>query len=310
MPVPDVQSLLLPILEVLAGSKGLRYVDTRARLTESLGLTRDDMEEMEPSGRYTKLQHHSYWATQHLLRAGLVTPVRRGRDVFQLTEEGKRFLKDPPPRLDLDYLRNLPAYERWQYNSKAPVNNGGSPSVNAGPKATPEEVVGNAFRRLEDELQAGLLARMHESSPSFLEQVVVDLLIAMGYGGGEAARGTVTGRWGDGGIDGAIKEDALGLDEVYVQAKKYAAGNTVGESDVRNFVGAIDVANTTKGVFVTTANFTKSAKAYVERSSKRIILIDGKELTRLMVQYGVGVRTRATYQLQRIDEDYFEAGSV
>lgn len=168
----------------------------------------------------------------------------------------------------------------------------------------------NAFQRLEDELQADLLARMHESSPSFLEQVVVDLLIAMGYGGGDAIRGTVTGRSGDGGIDGTIKEDALGLDEVYVQAKKYTAGNTVGESDVRNFVGAIDIANTTKGVFVTTADFTMSAKDYVERSSKRIILINGRELARLMVQYGVGVRTRETYQLQRIDEDYFEARLV
>ncbi len=310
MPVPDVQFLLLPILEALANSKGLRYVDTRARLAESLGLTRDDMQEMEPSGRYTKLQHHTYWAMRHLLQAGLVMPIRRGRDVFLLTAEEKQLLKDPPPRLDLEYLQSLPAYEQWQNNSKAPVNNEGPSSAKAGPEATSEEVVESAFQRLNGELQADLLDRMHKSPPSFLEQVVVDLLIAMGYGGGEAARGTVTGRWGDGGIDGTIKEDALGLDEVYVQAKKYAEGNTVGESDVRNFVGAIDVANSTKGVFVTTANFTRSAKAYVERSSKRIILIDGKELARLMVQYGIGVRTRQTFRLQRIDEDYFESGPV
>jgi restriction system protein len=308
MPVPDVQSLLLPVLKTFADGKGLRYVDTRKRLTESLKLTRDDELEMEPSGRYTKLQHHAYWATQYLLRAELVMLVRPG--VFQLTEEGKQLLKDPSPSLSLDSLQNLPAYKQWQNNSKAAVNKDGSSSANAGPDATPEKVAQIALQRLEDELQAEVLARVQESSPSFLEQVIVDLLIAMGYGGGEAARGTVTGRWGDGGIDGVIKEDALGLDEVYVQAKKYAGGNPVGESDVRNFVGAIDVANTAKGVFVTTADFTKSAKAYVERSSKRIILIDGPELARLMVQYGIGVRTRQTFQLKRIDEDYFDTGMV
>lgn len=308
MPVPDVPFLLLPVLKTFADGKGLRYVDTRKRLIESLNLTKDHTEEMEPTGRYTKLQHHSYWATQHLLRAGLVTAVRRS--VFQLTEAGERLLKEPPPSLDLDYIQNLPAYQQWQYNNKASANWDGSSSTNAGPDATPEEAVQKACQRLEDELQADVLARVQESSPRFLEQVVVDLLIAMGYGGGEAARGIVTGRWGDGGIDGIIKEDALGLDEVYVQAKKYAEGNVVGESDVRNFVGAIDVANTTKGVFVTTADFTKSARTYVERSSKRIILIDGKELARLMVQYGIGVRTRQTFRLKRIDEDYFEAGLV
>ncbi len=308
MPVPDVPSLLLSVLKTFADGKVLRYVDTRNRLIESLNLTRDDTQEMEPTGRYTKLQHHSYWATQHLLRARLVTAVRRS--AFQLTEEGKRLLEDPPPSLDLDYVQNFPAYQQWQHNSKASVNSDGSPSANADPDAMPEESVRRAFQRLEDELQADILARMQEASPKFLEQVVVDLLIAMGYGGGDAVRGTVTGRWGDGGIDGTIKEDALGLDEVYVQAKRYTEGNTVGESDVRNFVGAIDGANTTKGVFVTTADFTKSARDYVKRSSKRIILINGTELARLMVQYGVGVRTRKTYQLQRVDEDYFEAGLV
>lgn len=308
MPVPEVQFLLLPVLEALADSKGLRYADVRTRLIESLRLTRDDTREMEPSDRYTKLQHYSYWATQHLLRAGLVMPVQRG--VFRLTEEGERLLKDPPPRLDLEYVRTLPAYQRWQNNGRASAADGGASASDAVSKATPEDLVKIAFQRLEGELQSDLLARVRQAPPSFLEQVVIDLLIAMGYGGGDAARGVVTERWGDGGIDGVIKEDALGLDEIYVQAKKYAEGNIVGEGDVRNFVGAIDVANTTKGVFVTTADFTKSAKAYVERSSKRIVLIDGKELARLMVQYGVGVRTRETYHLQRIDEDYFEAGPV
>ena len=241
------------------------------------------------------------------MRANLVKSERGFR---QLTNEGKQLLENLPSCLDLEYIRSLPAYKRWKANGKTSAAVEDSLPLDAGPEATPEEVVQTAFQRLESELQADLLARVRQAPPEFLEYTIVDLLIAMGYGGGDADRGAVTGRSGDGGIDGTIKEDALGLDEVYVQAKKYAEGRTVGEGDVRNFVGAIDVANTTKGVFVTTADFTKSAKAYVERSSKRIVLIDGRELARLMVQYGIGVRTRDTYHLQRIDEDYFEAGPV
>lgn len=307
MSVPDTQSFLLPVLKALADGKELSLADLQEQVAESLRLTPDDIEEMMPSGRYSMLYHRVYSAAMHLWRADLVKYPRRG--FRQLTEDGKRLLKNLPAHLDLKYVRSLPAYEQWQDNSKDSAADGGPSSLDAGPEVTPE-VVQIAFQRLDGELQADLLTRVRQAHPIFLEQVVVDLLIAMGYGGGDADRGIVTGQSGDGGVDGTIKEDALGLDEVYVQTKKYAEGNTVGESDVRNFVGAIDVANTTKGVFVTTANFTRSAKAYVARSSKRIILIDGKELVRLMVQYGIGVRTRQTFRLKRIDEDYFEAEPV
>lgn len=308
MPVPDTQSFLLPVLKALADGKELSLADLQEQVAESLRLTPDDIGEMMPSGRYSMLYHRVYTAAMYLWRANLVKYPRRG--FRQLTEDGKRLLKNLSAHLDLKYVRSLPAYEQWQDNSRAPVADEGLSSSDEVSEATPEDLVQIAFQRLEGELQADLLARVRQAHPSFLEQVIVDLLIAMGYGGGDAARGEVLGKSGDGGIDGTIKEDVLGLDEVYVQAKKHAEGNTVGESDVRNFVGAIDVANTTKGVFVTTANFTKSAKAYVERSSKRIILIDGLELARLMVQYSIGVRTRQTFRLKRIDEDYFEAGPV
>ena len=305
MPVPEVHSFLLPYLQTLADGKELRDVEIREHVAESLRLTPTDRQEMMPSGRYTKLNSRVYQAMRHLVRAELVKSQGGFR---QLTPEGKRLLEAPPPHLDLEHVRTLPAYQRWQDRGRASGNGGNSSPSDAVSEAPPEEVVENAFQRVEVELQADLLTRVRQSSPSFFEQVVIDLLIAMGYGGGDAARGAVTGRSGDGGIDGAIKEDALGLDEVYVQAKKYAEGNTVGEGDVRNFVGAIDVANATKGVFVTTAGFTKPAKAYVSKSSKRIVLIDGQELARLMVQYGIGVRTRQTYRLKRMDEDYFDSG--
>ncbi|MYF68892.1 MAG: hypothetical protein F4053_10110 [Proteobacteria bacterium] len=170
---------------------------------------------------------------------------------------------------------------------------------------TPEEALEHAAQQVRRELEYDVLDRVRKAEPAFLEQVVIDLLIAMGYGGGDSAMGQVTGRSGDGGIDGTVREDALGLDEVYVQAKKYADGNTVGESALRNFAGAIDAAGTNKGVFVTTASFTPAVRRYVARSPKRIVLIDGEELARLMVAHDVGVRTRVSYEVKRIDEDYF-----
>ena len=155
-----------------------------------------------------------------------------------------------------------------------------------------------------------MLERVQEADAAFLERVVVDLLIAMGYGGRNPAMGQATGRPGDGGIDGTIREDALGLDEVYIQAKKYADGNTVGESDLRNFAGALDAAGTSKGVFVTTSGFTTAAKNYVTRSPKRIVLIDGEDLARLMVTHDIGVRRKMRYEVKRIDEGYFDLESL
>ena len=166
-----------------------------------------------------------------------------------------------------------------------------------------------ASLQLRDALETDVLDQVRKATPSFLEKVVVDLLIAMGYGGGDAAMGQVTGRSGDGGIDGTIREDALGLDEVYLQAKKYAAGNTVGENDLRNFAGALDATGATKGVFVTTSGFTHAARNYVARSPKRIVLIDGEELARLMVTHDIGVRRKIRYEVKRIDEDYFDPES-
>ena len=173
-------------------------------------------------------------------------------------------------------------------------------------RETPEETLDRVAGELRAMLEAEILNRVRNAAPEFLERVVVDLLIAMGYGGGDAAMGRVTGRSGDGGIDGTIREDALGLDEVYVQAKKYGDSNTVGERDLRNFAGAIDATGTTKGVFVTTSGFTRAARDYVERSPKRIVLIDGEELARLMFKHGVGVRTRVRHEIKRVDEDYFD----
>ena len=305
MSVPDFQSLMLPFLKALSDGSETRVSKIRERVAVAEGLTPHDMQEMLPSGRQSVFVNRASWAVMYLGRAGLTERVRRG--VWRLTAEGARLLAGAPSRIDMNYLRKYPTYVAWRAGKNSPPSSGDAESMLAGDSAdTPEEAMEKAARHLLDTLEADVLARIREAPPAFLEQVVIDLLIAMGYGGGDVAMGRVTGRPGDGGIDGTIKEDALGLDEVYVQAKKYAEGNTVGEGDLRNFAGAIDAAGTTKGVFVTTAGFTRGAREYVARSPKRIVLIDGEELARLMVEHDIGVRTRVRHEIKRLDEDYFD----
>ena len=306
MPIPDFQSLMLPVLKALSGGVEMPISKVRVYVADTEGLTTEDVRELLPSGRQQVFTNRIAWAVTHMSHAGLVEKVRRS--VYKLTKEGERLLAQAPTRIDLKILRNYSAYAEWKTGQSAPAASGDTAlAVSEDESVTPEEALDRAAKELRNALETEVLDRVREAEPAFLERVVIDLLIAMGYGGGDAAMGRVTGRSGDGGIDGTIREDTLGLDEVYLQAKKYAAGNTVGESDLRNFAGAIDAANTTKGVFVTTASFTKAAKAYVEKSPKRIVLIDGKELARLMVEHNIGVRPKIQYKVKRIDEDYFDS---
>ena len=305
MPIPDFQSLMLPALKALSKDRETPVSKVRERIASVEGLAPDDLQEMLPSGRQSVFVNRVHWAVKYLERAGLTERVRRG--VWRLTTEGRKLLNGKPSRIDVNFLGKYPAFVEWRTGRNVASSDDDSASVLSGDAMnTPEEALEKADRRLREALEADVLARVREAPPSFLEQVVIDLLIKMGYGGGDAAMGRVTGRSGDGGIDGTIKEDVLGLDEVYVQAKKYADNNTVGEPDLRSFAGAIDAAGTTKGVFVTTAGFTDAARAYVAKSPKRIVLIDGGELARLMVRHDIGVRTRVHHEIKRIDEDYFD----
>lgn len=305
MSFPDFQSLMLPVLKALSNGDKFPLAEVCTRVADAEGLTHDDLSKRTRSGHTTKLKDRVSWGITHLLYAGLVERVRRA--VYRITPEGSRLLARHPARVDLKLLHDYPAYVEWKNRTHRQSSHVEKPvPLDTAAKETPEETLDRAAAELRVMLEAELLDRVRNAAPESLERVVVDLLIAMGYGGGDATMGHVTGRSGDGGIDGTIREDALGLDEVYVQAKKYAGGNSVGEGDLRNFAGAIDAAGTTKGVFVTTAGFTPAAKDYVARSPKRIVLIDGAELARLMVRHGVGVRTRVLHDIKRIDEDYFD----
>ncbi len=307
MPVPDYQSLMLPTLKALANDKEIPLSRVREIVADAEGLTPKDMLEVLPSGVQSVFSNRVSWALHYMQHAGLVEKVRRG--VYRLMAEGKRVLDEEPHRIDNELLGTYPAFVEWRARSKVRAQNKDITDPRTPDKTadTPEESLGRVIQQLRKTLEAEVLDRVREEPPNFLERVVVDLLIAMGYGGGDAAMGQVTGRSGDGGIDGTIREDALGLDEVYLQAKKYAAEKTVGENDLRNFAGAIDAAGTSKGVFVTTAGFTKAAQNYVARSPKRIVLIDGEELARLMVKHDIGVRRKMLYEVKRIDEEYFDS---
>ena len=308
MPVPDFQSLMKPVLEALSDGAATRVSEARERVAASKALVPGDLQEMLPSGRQSVFVNRVGWAVTHMERAGLLERVRRG--TYRLTEDGGKLLAQAPVRIDMKTLYAIPVYAEWRGRVReSPPGKGAVPVQAEELTDTPEEALEHAARQLRVELEVEVLKRVLEAPPAFLERVVVELLIAMGYGGGDAAMGHVTGRSGDGGIDGTIREDALGLDEVYIQAKKYAEG-TVGESALRNFAGAIDAAGTTKGVFVTTASFTRTAREYVARSPKRIVLIDGEELARLMVAHDIGVRTRVHHEIKRIDEGYFDQEAV
>ena len=282
--IPSTAALRLPVLKALADGAETPLSEVRSRVAAALGLNTEDLLKTNPGGKAPLFRVRIKHATTKIKRVGLVERVRPA--VYRLTGKGAQLLAQKPPPAGID------------------IPNGSKTSDP--PLETPEEALDHAARQLSEELEVDVLERVRQADPSFLEQVVVNLMIAMGYGDGDDAMGQVTGSSGDGGIDGTIREDALGLDQVYLQAKKYADGNTVGEGALRNFAGAIDAAGAMKGVFVTTSSFTRAARDYVARSPKRIVLIDGDELGRLMVKHDIGVRLKMRYEIKRIDEGYFD----
>jgi restriction system protein len=306
MAVPDFQSLMLPVLRAMANGE-ISSAELRDKVASDLELGESDLAEMLPSGRQTTFANRIAWANIFLQRAGLIEKVRRG--VYRISQEGRNALASNPPRIDMHFLERYPAYVEWRRRSvigtsseNEPLEVGHSSNSVA---ATPEEQIERSHQALTSALEADVLDRLLELSPTFFETLIVDLLIAMGYGGGRSEMGKAVGKSGDGGIDGIVKEDALGLDVVYMQAKRYARENSVGRQEVQSFAGSLDGHRATKGIFFTTSSFTRGATEFSEKISKRIILIDGLELARLMVRHNVGVRTRTTYEIKKVDEDYF-----
>ena len=300
MPIPDFQSVILPVLRLSAEGE-IKLSNAVKRISDEFELTEEERNELTPSGAQRKILNRVSWSVTYLVAAELVTRPRYGH--FVITERGKSILSDPPQRIDKAYLSKFKEFNEYMSNddkdSDAIENMNEDQS-----QATPEERMGAAFEEFSANLQNELLEQIQEISPKAFEKLIIDVMRNMDYG--DKGTAVWTGKVGDGGIDGFIKEDALGLDVIYLQAKRYK--NSVGVNEIREFIGALDVrgASATKGVLITTGSFPKSARDVAEQSQKSIILIDGKELTRLMVHYGVAVRVVSTFVISRVDIDYLD----
>jgi restriction system protein len=301
MSIPDYQSLMLPVLEV--ASKGETSVPlAEADIAARFGLSNEEREQMLPSGKQRVLHNRIHWAKFYLTKAGLLESPKRGR--FIITAAGQQVLANPPATLDTKHLLNIPTFRDF-YRGGEDAEAIASTAQAEPPSATPEEVVEAAYKAVHAALRADLLDRILQNSPSFFEEVIVELLVAMGYGGSRRTAAEQLGKSGDGGVDGVINEDVLGLDRVYIQAKRYAPGSAVGRPEVQAFTGSLVGLGASKGVFVTTSTFSSQAVEFASRIPQRVILIDGKRLTELMVEHGVGVRSSRVLEFKRLDEDFF-----
>ncbi len=299
MATPDFQSLMLPLLQVAGDGREHTNDDIHDLLARSFGVSAEDRKEMLPSGRQSKFENRVGWATTHLRKAGLLEGTGRGR--FRITARGADVLRDKPPAIDVRFLNRFPEFVLFR--SRTQPKSGPLSQTGDTDRQTPEETLESSYQEIRDALAQELLDRVKRSSARFLETLVVDLLVSMGYGGSRRDAGQAIGSSGDDGIDGIIKEDKLGLDVVYIQAKRWS--DTVGRPTVQGFAGSLEGHRAKKGVLITTARFSDEARDYVERIEKKIVLIDGEELAQLMIDHGVGVTEFATYSVKKVDLDYF-----
>jgi restriction system protein len=307
MPIPDYQTLMLPVLKVAADGQEHRISDVIKQLAHDFSLTEDEQNQLLPSGKQSAFANRVHWARTYLVQAKLLEATRRGH--FRITDGGLRTLADRPTRVDNEYLLKFPEFIQFRERGRPERESEGAivGDVHSVPLAseTPDELLRSTIRQIETALRKELLDRILAAPPAFFEGLIVGLLLAMGYGGSRAEAGQIVGRSGDGGIDGVIDQDALGLERVYVQAKRYGTENPVSEPEIRAFSGSLGAAKANKGVFVTTSYFTQPAQSFAERHPFKIVLIDGKRLATLMIRHNVGVRIDETLYLKKIDEDFF-----
>ncbi|MCA1956408.1 restriction endonuclease [Zymomonas sp.] len=304
MAVPSFSELMLPVLRFAASGKK-RMAETEMAIANELGLSAEDREAMLPSGRERLLYNRVSWAKTYLAQAGLLDIPARGQ--FMISKEGKALLRRNPPEITVATLKQYPSFIDYcnrSYKSN-PRENSGQIVVQDPVTGTPEERIDAAHEELQNELRTDILNQIAEKNPSFFEQLIVDLMVAMGYGGNHEDAARRIGGTGDGGVDGVINEDRLGIDCIYVQAKRYASHVSVGRPEIQAFVGSLVGHRATKGVFVTTSSFSAPALEYVEHLPQRVILINGEKLANLMIEHNVGVRTSRRIEIKRVDLDFF-----
>lgn len=302
MAIPNYQTLMLPLLRFTADSAEHNKRAAVNALAVEFELSPSELSERLPSGQQTIFDNRVAWACTFLKKSGLLESARRG--VFSITEIGKQVLLRNPERIDNKFLEQFPGFVEFRQISRK--NNDEEKEILAVPdrEQTPEEALEFAHQSIRQALAQELLSRILSCSPQFFEDLVVELLVAMGYGGSRRDAGERVGQSGDGGIDGIIKEDRLGLDTIYIQAKRWQG--SVGAPEIQKFVGALQGQRAHKGVFITTSSFTPKAIEYVSTLSTKVVLIEGQQLANLMMDFDVGVSVAANYAVKRIDSDYFE----
>ncbi len=302
MAIPDFQSLMLPVLELAADGKEHALAEAREILAQRFGLTDVDRAELLPSGRQRRFDNRVAWAKVHLAQAGLLSSRRRA--YFEITQRGRDVLSERPQRVDINLLERFEEFRQFRgVGRKAPGDQAPQARDASGAAETPEEMLEQAHESIRAELAQELLERVKAGTPQFFENLVLELLLKMGYGRNRAEAGRAIGRSGDEGIDGIISEDRLGLETIYIQAKRWEG--TVGRPEIQKFVGALHGKKARKGVFLTTGTFSADARDYVSHVDSRVVLIDGNELAGYMIDHDLGVTPRTTYAIKRVDSDYF-----
>jgi restriction system protein len=304
--IPDYQTFMRPVLECAASGE-VRGADAVEQLARKFNLSDEERATLLPSGKQTRLSNRVNWAVSYLKQAGLIEYTRRG--YYRLTDRGRAAVADASVKVNNAYLQQFEEFRNFMNRSRAEkVVPGAAGISSAEVAATPDEALREAHGRITAALSVDLLERVRSASPAFFEKLLVDLLLAMNYGGSAEDAGRALGQSGDDGIDGVIDQDPLGVDQIYLQAKRYAEGSNVGAAAIRDFYGALSLKKATKGIFVTTSSFSPSAIQTARDLSSRIVLIDGAQLARLMIRYNVGCRDEDVLHLKKIDEDFFEVG--
>lgn len=305
MSIPDYQSLMLPVLSASTDGE-VRIGELVEKLAEKLGLTPEERGEILPSGKQTVFSNRVHWAKTYLNKAGLIEITRRGH--FKITERGRSALNAKPKRIDNRYLVQFDEFKKFTERAAHDATEDEHPAtpLSTNLTNTPDETMRVAHREIEASLGQELIERVRAAPPAFFERLIINLLLRMGFGGSAVDAGRALGRTGDDGVDGVIDQDALGLDRVYIQAKRYAVGNNIGSGAIRDFFGSLDRHKASKGLFVTTSTFSASAQETAQFLSKRIVLIDGDQLAKLMIRHNVGCRVEDTLYIKKIDEDFFE----
>lgn len=301
MAIPDYQALMLPVLKTASDGREHKFSQLVEELAGQFNLSAEERNELLPSGSQAIFTNRVGWARSYLKQADLLATPKRG--FLTITQKGIELLAKNPIKIDISVLEQYPGFIEFR-NRRKDKNDSLIEASGLESNLTPEDALASAYNKLRSSLEAEILGAIKEASPAFFERLVIDLLVKMGYGGSRQDAGKALGKSGDGGIDGIINEDRLGLDVIYIQAKRWEG--VVGRPEVQKFAGALQGQRARKGVFITTSSFSKEAKEYASFINTKIILIDGEQLSRLMAEHNVGVSIVGQYEVKKLDSDYFD----